>query len=203
MAGVIKNDGARTKRGPSTSQSQGAESQAKRIIQSAKETASAILAEARSEVEEASRANIELGMQEGIAQAEHMRQEIQGLSQRMWNEIEGEIVRAGMKIAREILLAEIAEREDAIMNVVTSALGAAQDAREVFLRIHPDHVHALRDNKQRLVDALALARQVDVREDRKVSQGGVLIQTESGVIDAQLETQISELERLLSGHGVN
>lgn len=203
MAGVIKNDGARLKRSPSTSQTEGPESQAKRIIQSANETANAILTDARAEVEQAARANIELGMQEGIAQAEHMRQEIKGLSQRMWNEIEGEIVRAGMQIAKEILQAEISGREDAIMNVVTSALAAAQDAREVFLRIHPDHVDALRDNKQRLVDALALARQVDVREDRKVSQGGVLIQTESGVIDAQLETQISELERILGGQKRN
>jgi flagellar biosynthesis/type III secretory pathway protein FliH len=51
--------------------------------------------------------------------------------------------------------------------------------------------------KPRLVDALAMVKDVDVREDRKVKPGGVLIQTVSGVIDATLETQLAEIARVL------
>lgn len=201
MAGVIRNDAKRTEAGEASGQASTSSSQAQRIIQAAHENARALLAEAVEQVEAQSAESAERGKVEGMQQAQHMRQEIQGMSQRMWNEVEGEIVRTGMQMAQALLQHEINSYEDAIVNVVTSALKAAQDAREVFLRVHPSHAVALRENKQRLLDALALARQVDIREDRQVSEGGVLIQTESGVIDAQLETQIAEIERLLNAQG--
>ena len=203
MAGVIKNDAKRNEAGHSGGHPSASGAQAQRIIETAHENAKALIAEAVEEVEAQARESSELGKEEGMRQAQHMRQEIQGMSQRMWNEVEGEIVRTGMKMARSLLLHEIKTHEEAIVDVVTSALRAAQDAREIFLRVHPSHADVLRKNKQRLLDALALARQVDIREDRQVAEGGVLIQTESGVIDAQLETQISEIERLLNAQGTD
>ena len=62
---------------------------------------------------------------------------------------------------------------------------------------NPADVAVLRDHKTRLIDALGRARDVEVREDRNVKPGGVLVQTESGVIDAQLETQLEEIARVL------
>ena len=44
---------------------------------------------------------------------------------------------------------------------------------------------------------LTRAKDLEIREDRRVKQGGVLIETESGVIDAQLETQLEEIGRVL------
>ena len=63
--------------------------------------------------------------------------------------------------------------------------------------VHPKDAGILRKYKAKLVSVLARARDVEIREDRRVKQGGVLIETESGVVDAQLETQLEELAHVL------
>ncbi len=156
-----------------------------------------LLEEARSAVSEMCRASAAAGQQEGFSEAEHLREQIAAMEQRMLKEVEGEVVRASLRIASELLEAELGAREDAIVNVVCTALVSSRDARDVFLRVNPMDADTLRKHKQRLIDALGRARDVDVREDRNVKPGGVLIQTESGVIDAQLETQLEEIARVL------
>lgn len=140
----------------------------------------------------------EEGQVEGAAQAQHMREEIAGLEVRMLKEVEGEVVRAAMRVAREILAAEIASREDAVVDVVATALSTAKTARDINLRVSMRDAPILRAHKQRLVSVLTRAKDLEVREDRRVKQGGVLVETEAGVVDAQLETQLEELERVLS-----
>lgn len=159
----------------------------------------ALLEDAQAEVERWIEAAVADGGEEGQAQAQHMRDELAGLEARMLKEVEGEVVRTAIKIAHEILLAELQLRDDAVVDVAVTALMAAKNARDINLRVHPRNAEALRQHKTRLVSNLTRAKDVEIREDRRVKPGGVLIETESGVIDAQLETQLEEIARVLGG----
>jgi len=167
------------------------------VLEQARDAASKSIEEAREQAEEMTREAAEAGQQEGISEAEHLREQIAQMEQRMLQEVEGEVVRAALRVAGELLHAEMAARAETVVDIVCTALGTTQQARDVFLRVSPVDVGVLRDNKLRLVDALGRARDLEVREDRNVKPGGVLIQTESGVIDAQLETQLEEIARVL------
>lgn len=174
-----------------------AEARARAIVEEAEAARQALLEEAREEARALVQEAAEQGQAEGFAQAEHLREQIAGLEQRMVKEVEGEVVRAALRVASELLEAELAERPEAVVDIVCTALQSARDARDVFLRVNPQDAPVLRKHRSRLIDALGRARDVDVREDRKVRPGGVLIQTEAGVIDAQLETQLEEIARVL------
>lgn len=174
-----------------------AEARARALIEEAEAAADQLLEEAKEQVRALVLENAEAGKHEGFAQAEHLREQIAGLEQRMVKEVEGEVVRTALKVASELIEAELVERNEAVVDIVFTALQSARDARDVYLRVNPQDAEVLRTHKTRLIDALGRARDVDVREDRKVRPGGVLIQTESGVIDAQLETQLAELTRVL------
>jgi flagellar biosynthesis/type III secretory pathway protein FliH len=174
-----------------------ADQRAQAILDDARAEAAALLEAARAEALRMVEQAAEAGKHEGFAQAEHLREQIAGLEQRMVKEIEGEVVRAALRVAEELLHAELRERPEAVVDIVASALHVARDARDVFLRVNPQDAKVLRAQKSRLIDALGRARDVDVREDRNVRPGGVLIQTESGVVDAQLETQLEEITRVL------
>jgi flagellar biosynthesis/type III secretory pathway protein FliH len=156
-----------------------------------------MLDEARAEVERQIDEATAEGGEEGHAQAQHMRDEIQGLLTRMLKEVEGEVVRTAIKVAHEILVTELQQREDAVVDVAATALTAAKNARDINLRVHPRDAKVLRAAKDRLVSNLTRAKDLEIREDRRVKPGGVLIETESGVIDAQLETQLEEVARAL------
>jgi type III secretion protein L len=170
---------------------------AHQIVDEARRGAAAIVEEAHQTAAEMVRDAASQGQQEGFSQAEHMREQIQALEQRMLKEVEGEVVRAALRIAEKLLSKEMEQRQDAIADVAVAALQHISDAREVWLRVNPRQAAVLRRYKQRLVDSLSMAKGVDVREDKKVAPGGVLIQTESGVIDATLETQLAEIARVL------
>lgn len=171
--------------------------QARSILAQAKESAVHIVEEAHRHAAEFVQEAHQSGQQEGFAQAEHMREQIKGLEHRMFNEVEAEAVRTALSIAEKLIEAELEAKAEAVVDIAVAALAAASDAREVFLRVNPKNAGALRHKKQRLLDALSVARSVDIRVDKNVPPGGVLIQTESGVIDATLETQLQELGRIL------
>jgi len=157
----------------------------------------AMLDEARAEVARWIATAEAEGGDEGQSQAQHMRDEIRGLEARMLKEVESEVVRTAVRVAHEILIAELAMREDAIVDVAVTALSAAKNAKDINLRVNPRDAKALRGAKDRLVSNLTRAKDLEIREDRRVKQGGVLIETEAGVIDAQLETQLEEIARVL------
>ena len=170
---------------------------AEALIEDAERNAAALVDEARQQVQAMIEAASEDGVREGANQAQHMREEIAGLHVRMLKEVEGEVVRAVMRVAADLLVAELQQREDAVVDVAATALQAAKTARDINLRACPRDAPILRKHKARLVSVLTRAKDLEIREDRRVKPGGVLIETESGVVDAQLETQLEELARAL------
>ncbi|MDP2343017.1 MAG: FliH/SctL family protein [Deltaproteobacteria bacterium] len=156
-----------------------------------------LLEEARAEVARWIDAASAAGGEEGQAQAQHMRDEIAGLETRMLKEVESEVVRTAVRVAAELLAAELLLREDAVVDIAITALVAAKNARDINLRVNPRDAKVLRAAKERLVSNLTRAKDLEIREDRRVHVGGVLIETEAGVIDAQLETQLEEIARVL------
>ena len=195
MANVIKQSG----KPPADDAESEVLSRAQAILEEAERFKAELLEEARVEARCLAEEGAEIGQQEGFSEAEYLREQIAAMEQRMLKEVDGEVVRASMRIAAELLEAEMSARPEAIVDMVCCALATARDARDVFLRVNPSDAAVLRQHKSRLIDVLGRARDVDVREDRLVKPGGVLIQTESGVVDAQLQTQLEEISRALGG----
>ncbi|MCP4503879.1 MAG: hypothetical protein GY822_28465 [Deltaproteobacteria bacterium] len=174
-----------------------ADAQAKQVMIAAKQDRVFILEEAEKECKQMLHDAVEQGRRQGYLQAENLRSEIKLLEQRMVQEVDGEIVRTALLIAADMLVEEMRARPLALVDLCTAALSTARDAKDVSIRVHPRSAGVLRKNVDKLVSALGRAREVQIREDRKVHPGGVLIQTESGVIDAQIETQLEELGLVL------
>ena len=167
------------------------------LITDAERNAASLLDDARRQVQEMIEAARDEGAREGAGQAQHMREEIAGLHARMVKEVEGEVVRAVIRVAADLLVAELQLREDAVVDVAATALHAAKTARDINVRACPRDVPILREHKARLVSVLTRAKDFEIREDQRVKPGGVLIETESGVVDAQLDTQLEELAHAL------
>jgi type III secretion protein L len=167
------------------------------LIEEAEENARALLEETERDVAQLLEQAAAEGEREGSEQAAHMREEIAGLEERMLKEVEGEVFKAALRVARDLLTAELQSREDAVVDVAATALSAAKTARDINLRTSPRDAPILRQHKQRLVAVLTRAKDLEIREDKRVKPGGVLIETEAGVVDAQLDTQLEELEGAL------
>jgi flagellar assembly protein FliH len=70
-------------------------------------------------------------------------------------------------------------------------------AREkVTVRVNPADVEMLRSHREALLNGHDV-ESVRVIEDQRVDRGGVVIETESGTIDAKISSQLREARRAL------
>lgn len=173
-------------------------SDAREVLEDATRKSRALLAETEEEVAAMINDAREQGLAAGESQARVVRKEIEEMEARMLDEVAAEATRAALRVARDIVQAEIAAREDAVVDIACTALSSSKSARDINLRANPKDTPILRAHKHKLISVLARAKDLEIREDRRVQPGGVLIETESGVIDAQLETQLDEIERVLT-----
>ena len=134
----------------------------------------------------------------GLADSEGLKEKISQLEAELLREVEPEALRVTHKIARRLYAAELAQYPETIVAIVRQALLSSRQQREVFVRAHPDHVDVLREHKAEIVDVLARAKDVDVREDPELTPGGCVIETEVGSVDARVETLFEVLERYLT-----
>ncbi len=103
-----------------------------------------------------------------------------------------------LTIAKKILGKELEFHPDAVVDIVKQALAEkARQRRELVLRVNPEDLATVREHKPELLEVLSRAKEIGIREDPDVSRYGVVIETDAGIIDAQLETQLEVFERIL------
>jgi type III secretion protein L len=168
--------------------------EAKRILQSAYEDADRVRQEAQIQAEDARQRGYEEGYQEGLAA--YTQQTSQAILQLQKKEeaTEAEFVKLIRVCVEKVLGQEIKSSPDAVVGVVRTALQDARQQREIIVRVHPTDAENLRKNQRRLLEVLARASTIEVREDPSVTQGGCFVVTELGVIDASLERQLAAIE---------
>lgn len=114
--------------------------------------------------------------------------------------IEPQLCTLAITIARKILGRELEFHPEAVADIVRQALAEkARQRKEISLRVHPEDLQYIRENKPALLDVLNRAKEIHIREDAEVHRHGVVIETDAGTIDAQLETQLKVFERVFLG----
>ncbi len=174
-----------------------ASQRARRILEAAESDAGRIRGEAEVERERLRVEAVASGREEGRAQASAAVARGALERDRLLASAEGELVRLAVAIAEKILQREVARDEGAVVEMAARALAQARQRREVTLRIHPDDAGAIRRSHRRLLSALSRARALELREDAAVARGGVLVETEAGVVDGRLETQLAAIGAVL------
>lgn len=179
-----------------------AQAEAEEIRTTSQAEAEALLEQARSEAEtlksEAHAQGYKEGKEEGVAELTEL---VTRSSLRM-QEIEAQIVpqltELAISIARKVLGKELEFHPEAVVQIVKQALSEkARQRREVSLRVHPDDLQMIREHKGELLEILSRTKEIGIREDPNVARHGVVIETDAGTIDAQLETQLAAFEKVM------
>lgn len=175
----------------------GATQEAIEIRQRAESEAQRIVEEAEEQAYQMRQNGFEEGRQEGLAQ--HTQQITQSLLRirKMEEELEPTYVGLIRECVQRVLGLELKTSPDAIVGVVRAALSDARQQREIIVRVNPVDAEVLQKQRNRLLEMLARADSIAIREDAAVSRGGCIVVTELGTIDASLERQLDALEAAL------
>ena len=107
---------------------------------------------------------------------------------------EGDIVQLSMEIARRILHRELSIDREALSALIRAALDKLASQQVCRVRVHPDQEAPVRA----ALSQMGRGVEVEVVSDATQARGGALFETENGVLDASVETQLQEIERGLA-----
>lgn len=167
------------------------------LLAAARDRAEAIRAEAEEAYEARRREGYDDGVMEGrMEQAEKMMETAMQAVEYIEN-IEETLVGVVTSAVRKII-GELDEKER-IVRVVRTALVAVRSQQKVLIRVCPADEAAVRDALSAMIaSAPGGVSFLDVSADPRMKPGDCILESELGVVDAGLETQLKALENALS-----
>ena len=120
--------------------------------------------------------------------------EMSKMKTRFRAEVEEDAVKLALAIARKILNRELASDPEALVGLARVALEKLNLRELQRVRVHPLDSPAI----EKMLAASSGPRRLEVIADRTLERGGAIFETERGMLDASVTTQLSEIERGLA-----
>lgn len=117
------------------------------------------------------------------------------LRSQLYAQVEREVVKLAIEVAKKIVHREIQADRDIIQTLVKVALSHVADKSAVTVHLHPVDYNYLLEHRAELTRGADEGRDIVLLADKSMDRGGCLIETECGDIDARIEEEFRELER--------
>lgn len=147
---------------------------------------------------------IKIGQEEVIPIKEKLDQIINSLSkekEKILADAEETIAKLSYEMAKRIIYGELRTDPSIIVRVVKEALQFVINNSKVILRVHTDDLKVIKEHEKELVTSVTDIEDVEIVGDDRIQQGGCLIETNAGDIDARLETKLEELSKVVFSGG--
>ena len=172
-----------------------ADRRVREMVAAAEEEARNIVADAEAARARAIADAAEDGRREGQARAAATLAAAARERDRLLRGAEREVVELAVAVARKVLGRELGRGGEAVVDLAAAAVAEARSRRDVMLRVSPADAAAVRAAGGTFA---ALSRApVRIVEDPSIAQGGVIVETEAGRIDARIEAQLEAVARAI------
>ena len=134
------------------------------------------------------------GYQEGL---EQLNANIIGLDQekkRLRHEMNKLILPLALKAAKKIVAKELETKPETIVDIVLQALSPVLQNHQITIWVNKIDKEILETEKTRLKEKLEQVQSLSIKERDDVAQGGCIIETESGIINASIDNQWRAIE---------
>ncbi|MBV8478132.1 MAG: type III secretion system stator protein SctL [Acidobacteriaceae bacterium] len=171
---------------------------ANEIIAQAQEEAQRIVSEARGEAQGIFDSAREEGYQSGAAEW----YEVLGNAWKSRDDYlagnETALLKIAVRIAEKLIGEELRTAPDTIAGIVREALRSVRRAKSLVIQVHPTDTASLNECLSTLRSSAGPAREIEIVPNASLSRGDCIVESDIGVIDARLETQLKNIERALS-----
>ena len=110
---------------------------------------------------------------------------------------EKEIINVILMAIRKIVKDEINTRKEVVINNIKESFKYLKDNEKIDIRVNLNDLETVSEQKEYFLNKLDSLKYIDVYEDSRVDQGGVIIDTKFGTIDARISTQLKEIENAI------
>lgn len=164
-----------------------------------------LISRAREEAESIKEAAAKEGYQEGLSMAKNDLEEIKNsivsflsAKQEVFEYIAPDILEISVDIAQKIIKKEIQQDPSFILNNILDILkGLSKEEAKVTLKVNPSQVALLKQEIPNVVNQVGLDAKILIVPDEEITEGGCMVTTTNGVIDATIDAQLAVISEAL------
>ena len=169
------------------------------IIAAAEKEAARIREEAKAAFEEEKKRGYEKGLRDGKIEISMQKMDQVDQSVAFMESVESKMADIVMKALKSCVV-EIGDKE-MVVNIVRKTMNAViRTQRHVTLKVAPEMVPAVKERIEALRAEYPTVETFDVVEDPRLKGPACILETEAGVADASVETQLEAIERSMARH---
>jgi type III secretion system HrpE/YscL family protein len=171
--------------------------EAKQVLRSAQSEAERIINEAESKrhalLEEAKKQGYAAGLEqwtETLVDAWKRRDEY-------LDQNESQLIKIAIAAAKKIIGEEVRTNPSSIRNTVIEALRSSARQGNLVIQVNPAQEAIMRSDIDNLRTLLGGLRDLTVSPNSEIEEGGCIVESDIGIIDARVSTQLAALEQSL------
>ena len=170
--------------------------EARDVVSVAQERARQILEEAQREKAAIREQAREEGKAEGLAEWNRILVDTSRRAEELTKSWEETMLRLSVRVAEKIVGEQLRLHPDSIVEIVREVLKNVRPGKRLMIQVNPSEAARVRARMDRLKEGLGMS-EIEIVAASSVPAGGCMIDSELGIIDARLETQLKCLEEIL------
>ncbi len=164
-----------------------------------------LISRAREEADSIREAAAKEGYQQGLDSAKDDIDKVKeainvfyGAKQEVFDAISPDILDISVDIAKKIIKKELSQDQSILLDNIKEILKTlSKEETKIMLTVNPAQADMLKQEVPDAVSSAGLEAKVMIIPDENIMEGGCLVTTTNGVIDAKIETQLSIISKVL------
>lgn len=152
--------------------------------------------EAEKVKEEAEREGFEEGMRQWSEHILKLEKQIENVH----GELSKLIIPVALKAAKKIIGHEIETNQKTVVDIIINNLKAVAHHKRIKIYVNRDDLAVIENSKEALKKVFEQLESLLIIESEDVKPGGTIIETEGGIINAQLENLLRTLEKAFESY---
>lgn len=147
------------------------------------------------------------GYRAGIEQAESdiavLREKIADFisaKKEVFEYIAPDILEISVDIAQKIIKKEVTQNPELILETILDVMKSiSKDESKITVKLNPVQVDMVKTELPEYISSMGIEAKITVVGDDSVSEGGCILNTNNGIVDASIDTQIEIIKEALKG----
>jgi len=167
------------------------------VVALAQEKARQIIEEALREQDSIRERARQEGNAQGLAEWNRVLTAAHQRADELTNNWEETMLRLSVRVAEKIIGEQLRVHPETIVEIIREVMKNIRPGKRLTIQVNQADAQQARARIDRIKDGLSTSSEIEIVASGSVSPGGCLIESELGIIDARLETQLKCLEEAL------
>ncbi|MBQ3311347.1 hypothetical protein IJG72_04645 [bacterium] len=147
------------------------------------------------------------GYKAGLAQAEEdiseLREKISDFisaKKEVFEYIAPDILEISVDIARKIIKRELEQNPQIILDSIIDVMSnISREESKITIKLNPLQVDLVKEELPKYISSMGVEAKINIIADDLIEEGGCILNTNNGIVDASLETQLEIIKEALKG----